>query len=157
MPCSCTDGFGRTWRPTIPRHPLRTWATIAAFVVSAGCSRTPEPTAVLSARANETSLAGFCGRLDDGLVHVPPHYNDFTPPQKGASYADPQYGCPILRLTDGKSQFHEAVHHQYSTISAINQDDSLAMLVTGSGQALITDLKGNVVIAPGDFPETNSS
>ena len=78
------------------------------------------------------------------------------PPDKGHSYSDPQYGCAIIRLTDAKSQFKLAVHHQYSTISALNQDDTRVMLITESGQGAITDIAGNVLVGPRDFPAINA-
>ncbi len=96
-----------------------------------------------------------CGSRDDGLAHIPPRFNNFTPPVKGSSYTDPQYSCAVVRLTDAKSQFKLAVHHQYSTISAVNQDDTRVMLITEWGQGVIVDLVGNVVVGPRDFPAIN--
>src|SRR5262249_55526521 len=97
-----------------------------------------------------------CGRADDGLVHLPPRFNDFIPPGRGESYIDPQYGCAGVRLTDAKSQFRLAVQHEYSTISAVNQDDRRVMLITEWGQGAIVDMAGNVVIEPHDFPAINA-
>src|SRR5262249_25075293 len=78
------------------------------------------------------------------------------PPHKGESYIDPQYGCPVVRLTDAKSQFNLSVHHEYSTISAVNQDDTRVMLITEWGQGAIVDMAGNVVVEPRDFPAINA-
>jgi len=64
--------------------------------------------------------------------------------------------APVARLTDAKLQFHVAVHHQYSTISAVNQDSTRVMLITESGQGVIVDMSGNVVIEPRDFPAINT-
>jgi hypothetical protein len=94
---------------------------------------------------------------DDGLAHIPPHFNDFVPPGKGASYTDPQFGCAVLRLTDARSEFNLAVHHQYSTISAMNQDGTRIMLITEWGKGAIIDTAGNVVIEPADFPAVNTA
>src|SRR5258708_27518638 len=98
-----------------------------------------------------------CGSRDDGLAHIPPRFNNFTPPVKGSSYTDPQYSCAVVRLTDAKSQFKLAVHHQYSTISSVNQDDTRVMLITERGQVGIGALVADVVVAPLDFPATNVS
>src|SRR5262249_61495597 len=88
---------------------------------------------------------GLCGSTDDGLAHIPPRFNEFVPPPRGASYADPQYGCVVFRLTDAKEEFKLAVHHQYSTISAVNADDTLVMLLTEWGQGAVVDMAGGSV------------
>jgi hypothetical protein len=132
---------------------LAVWlSAVTAFAGCSGCSRRDEIPVVLSSSTSD----GLCGSRDDGLVHVPPRFNDFTPPGKGESYTDPQYGCVVVRLTDAKSQFKLAVHHQYATISAINQDDTRVMLITEWGQGAIVDMAGNVVVAPHDFPAINA-
>src|SRR5262245_16161184 len=98
-------------------------------VALSGCSGRSHgaqvPMAVTSSQADV-----LCGTRDDGLAHVPPRFNDFMPPNQGESYIDPQYGCTVVRLTDAKSQFRLSVHHQYSTISAVNQNDTRVMLIT---------------------------
>jgi hypothetical protein len=121
-----------------------------------GCSRRAngQPTTQTSA---EKTVVGLCGEKDDGLVHIPPGFNDFIPPVQGNSYSDPQYGCSITRLTNGKPQFNLAVHHQYSTISAVNQDDTLVMLTTEWGQGAVVDIAGRMVVDTHDFPAINSS
>src|SRR2546430_11015005 len=63
----------------------------------------------------------------------------------------------ITRLTNGKSQFNLAIHHQYATISAMNQDDTLVMLTTEWGQGVIVDTVGHIVVGGHDFPAINSS
>jgi hypothetical protein len=105
---------------------------------------------------NSLPAGVLCGQQDDGFIHIPPRFNDFMPPEIGASYTDPQYGCAVTRLTDAKSQFKLAVHHQYSTISAVNQDDTRVMMITEWGQGTIVDMAGNVVVAPRDFPAINT-
>jgi hypothetical protein len=125
---------------------------IIALAGCSGCSRGAEVLATPSRPAPE----GLCGLSDDGLAHVPPRFNDFVPPRRGDSYIDQQYGCAIVRLTDAKSQFKLAVHHQYSTITAVNQDDTLVMLLTEWGQGLVVDMAGNLVVAAKDFPAINT-
>jgi hypothetical protein len=127
---------------------------VAALPGCSGCSRGSQ--AQINTIRRAAPPGGFCGSSDDGLAHVPPRFNDFTPPAKGESYADPQYGCAIVRLTDAKSQFKLAVHHQYSTISAVNKDDTRVMLLTDWGQGAIVDMNGNLIVAPSDFPTTNA-
>jgi hypothetical protein len=123
---------------------------LIALAGCSGCTRQAGIPVALS-----SSNEGVCGSRDDGLTHIPPRFNDFMPPGKGGSYADPQYGCTVVRLTDALSQFKLAVHHQYLTISAVNQDDTRVMLITEWGQGAIVDMTGNVVVSPRDFPGTN--
>ena len=99
----------------------------------------------------------LCGPRDDGLVHVPPAVDSFAPPPQGSSYRDPQYGCKIVRLTNSKAQVNLAIHHQYSTISAINQNDTRVMLITEWGQGLVTDISGRIVVGTREFPAINSA
>jgi hypothetical protein len=120
-----------------------------------GCSGRSHGPQVVLARSGATGDV-TCGAPDDGLAHPPPRFNDFTPPNRGESYTDPQYGCLVVRLTDAKSQFKLAVHHQYSTISAVNQNDTRVMLITEWGQGTIVDIAGNVVVEPRDFPAINA-
>src|SRR5260370_30276991 len=125
---------------------------VSPCIALTGCSgeaKTPAPISIST--VNEP-----CGSRDDGLVQIQPRFNNFTPPVKGGSYTDPQYSCAVVRLTDAKSQFKLAVHHQYSTISAVNQDDPRVMLITDWGQGAIVDMAANVVVAPRDFPAINA-
>jgi hypothetical protein len=128
---------------------------IAILVVTAGCSRNATGQAVTNPDNRE--MRGSCGKRDDGLTHVPPAYDSFIPPERGNSYFDPQYGCSIIRLTDAKAQFHLAIHHQYSSINPMNQDDTLVMLATEWGQGVVVDTTGHVVVSPQDFPAINTS
>jgi hypothetical protein len=104
---------------------ISVWPLIAV----AGCSGRSHGAQVAAVRSGSTGDV-LCGAADDGLAHPPPHFNEFIPPNKGASYVDPQYGCVVIRLTDAKAQFKIAIHHEYSTISAVNQNDSRVMLIT---------------------------
>ncbi len=132
------------------------WFSLVAVLPGcSGCSRGSSQ-AHVHAVLPSSSASGVCGSSDDGLAHIPPGFNDFVPPPRGTSYADPQYGCAVVRLTDGKAQFKLAVHHQYSTISAVNQDDTLVMLITEWGQGAVVDMAGNIVVAPRDFPGINA-
>jgi hypothetical protein len=126
--------------------------TIAALPGCSGCWYQ----ASMPATVNRAGGDDPCGARDDGHPHIPPRYNDFTPPSRGESYADPQYGCPVLRLTDAKRQFKLAVHHQYSTISAVNQNGTRIMVITEWGQGAIVDTTGNLVVGTNDFPAINT-
>lgn len=129
--------------------------SLGQLIALAGCSGHSHGTQVVLARGSSTGEI-LCGVADDGLAHPPPRFNDFAPPKRGESYPDPQYGCAVVRLTDAKSQFKLAVHHQYSTISAVNQNDTRVMLITEWGQGTIVDMAGNVVVEPHDFPAINA-
>jgi hypothetical protein len=132
---------------------LACFSQSVALTGCSGCSRPPVVPAALGRSAGDDA----CGPIDDGLAHIPQSFNDFAPPARGSGYNDPQYHCTIVRLTDAKRQFHVAVHHQYSTISPINQDDTRIMLITESGQGVIVDMSGNVVVGPNDFPGINAA
>lgn len=125
------------------------------LVALAGCSGRSHGAQAAAAHRGSTGDV-LCGAADDGLAHPPPRFNDFIPPNRGESYIDPQYGCAVVRLTDAKSQFKLAVHHEYSTISAVNQADSRVMLLTEWGQGTIVDMSGNIVVEPRDFPAINA-
>jgi hypothetical protein len=130
---------------------------LLAFLSLSGCSRSSLPPERERPALHSTSNASdSCGQRDDGQVHVPPGFNTFVPPARGGSYVDPQYGCAILRLTDGQRQMKLAVHHEYSTISAINQDDTRVLLITEWGQGFVVDTSGNVVVETRKFPGINS-
>jgi len=131
---------------------LACFSQCIALTGCSGCSRQT----VVPVDLGRSTIDVLCGSRDDGSAHIPPRFNDFTPPAKGGSYIDPQFGCTVARLTDAKLQFHVAVHHQYSTISAVNQDSTRVMLITESGQGVIVDMSGNVVIEPRDFPAINT-
>jgi len=62
-----------------------------------------------------------------------------------------------VRLTNSKAQVNLAIHHQYSTISAINQNDTRVMLITEWGQGLVTDISGRIVVGTREFPAINSA
>jgi hypothetical protein len=124
---------------------------LVVLLASTGCSRKATGQAITTTTTNDQTRE-LCGKRDDGLTHVPPAYNSFLPPALGSSYSDPQYGCTIARLTDGKAQFRLAIHHQYASISAINQDDTLVMLVTEWGKGVIVNTAGDLVVSPQAFP-----
>src|SRR6266699_5035216 len=125
-----------------------------ALAGCAGCSRE----ANVPVTGSTPSLGGSCGQKDDGLIHIPPGYNSFIPPATGHSYADPQYGCGITRLTTfGEFQASQSNHHNYSTITPFNADSSRVMLSLTNGSVLIVDLQGNVVVPIAKMPAMNSS
>lgn len=98
-----------------------------------------------------------CGQTDDGLIHVPPNYSSLSPPPLGASFADPEYGCSITRLTDAVGEnLGSAAHHQYGTITPINANDSYVMIILESGAKEIVDTAGNVIVPVNNMPRTNS-
>jgi hypothetical protein len=98
-----------------------------------------------------------CGQKDDGIVHVPPSYNSFTPPAEGQSYADPQYGCTVTRLTNS-TQDSPLVprHHYYSTLTPFNANSSQVMVFLDSGTNEIRDLHGNIIVPTASMPGSNT-
>src|SRR5215472_2761002 len=127
----------------------------------------PATSTVTQSGTGVTSPPGtICGKLDDGLVHLPPSYscssppcatNPFPPPAKGASYADPQYACAVTRLTDAVGDhMGAAAHHQYGTITPINADDTRVMVLLENGSFEIVDASGGVVVPVANMPGTNT-
>jgi hypothetical protein len=112
------------------------------------------------------SSNAICGKLDDGLVHLPNAYscataacatNPFAPPAKGSSYQDPQYGCSITRLTDAVSDnLGTAAHHNYGTVSPVSANDSYVMINLENGSKEIVDTSGGVVVPVANMPPANS-
>lgn len=103
----------------------------------------------------EIGDAPICGLADDGSARLPVRWDDFTPPEKGATYQDPVFGCTIVRLTNsilaGVSE-----HHYYSTLTPINADDSKVLIGDEHGNRRIVDMTGNVVISSKQMPRANA-
>ena len=100
-----------------------------------------------------------CGVLDDGsTIYTPQNYTTFVPPTKMGTYNDPVFGCTVLRLTDGRTDFSTNTGHNYIR-SAFNAGDSkfLAMQ-NGSGNFSAVDLAtGSILVAPGQFEFSGSA
>ncbi|HTC96066.1 MAG TPA: hypothetical protein VK699_21670 [Terriglobales bacterium] len=98
-----------------------------------------------------------CGQKDDGLVHIPPGYNSFTPPVEGQSYVDPQYGCTVTRLTNSMQDSPLVPrHHYYSTLTPFNANSSQIMVFLDSGSNEIRDLRGDIVVSTASMPGSNT-
>jgi hypothetical protein len=128
------------------------FVTILAFLICSGLTFAQSPSFSTSA-----SAVPACGQLDDGLVHVPPSYNSFTPPAEGQGYVDPQYGCTVTRLTDST---HDSPivprHHYYSTLTPFNANSSEVMVFLDNGSNEIRDIRGNIVVPVANMPGSNT-
>ncbi|HTD23537.1 MAG TPA: hypothetical protein VK738_12840 [Terriglobales bacterium] len=128
------------------------FVTILAFLICSGSTFAQSPSFSTSA-----SAVPACGQLDDGLVHVPPSYNSFTPPAEGQGYVDPQYGCTVTRLTDST---HDSPivprHHYYSTLTPFNANSSEVMVFLDNGSNEIRDIRGNIVVPVANMPGSNT-
>jgi hypothetical protein len=102
-----------------------------------------------------------CGLLNDRGIHVAPHYAQASeahfdgsqlsmPSSVGGAYIDPVFGCTVKRLTNGPAQFGTAVRHEYSSMTAINSDDTLVEV--GGTIWEILDLSGNIIVPQGGVP-----
>jgi hypothetical protein len=102
-----------------------------------------------------------CGLLNDRAVHVAPHYAQATephfdgsqlsmPPSVGGTYVDPVFGCTVKRLTNGPAQYQKAMRHEYSSMTAINQTDTLMEVMDSNGEWSIIDLSGNIIVPEGN-------
>lgn len=101
--------------------------------------------------------SSMCGQKDDGIVHIPPSYNSFTPPAEGQSYTDPQYGCTVTRLTNSMQDSPLVPrHHYYSTLTPFNADSSQVMVFLDSGTNEVRDLHGNIVVPTASMPNSNT-
>jgi hypothetical protein len=108
------------------------------------------------------AAAPACGELDDGKIHVPPDWTTFEPPAVGHSYADPAFGCSVMRLTDGAQEEttsdgkHLSFMNYYSTLSAVNAGDSMVLITSDDGGWRIKSVDGKLVVASDKMPTMNS-
>src|SRR6266566_3289976 len=104
------------------RMALRLVVWLLPFLALAGCAGCSRK-ANVPVTASTPGLGGPCGQKDDGLIHIPPGYNSFIPPATGHSYADPQYGCGITRLTTF-GEFQGNVVVPIAKMPAMNSSDA---------------------------------
>ncbi|HKW34559.1 MAG TPA: hypothetical protein VJN92_16230 [Candidatus Acidoferrum sp.] len=84
------------------------------------------------------------------------------PAERGHSYTDPVFGCPVLRLTDSSREetltdgTRPSYVHYYSTLSPLSADDTLLLITSNAGTWRIKDTKGNVVVSAGKMPAMNN-
>lgn len=88
------------------------------------------------------------GRLDDGFVHLPANYPDWTPPAVGGDFTDSAYGTTITRLSNGQSQLSQGVHHEYATMSPFNSDNSRILLLGEESGFYVVDRAGTIISSP---------
>ncbi len=94
---------------------------------------------------------GAAGMLDDKRPYLPPSYTSFAMPALGGSYTDPVYGTNITRLTNGPAQFNDSVHHEYSSMTPFNADNTRILLQTEARGWVVMDLRGNVIVSHNDL------
>lgn len=101
-----------------------------------------------------------CAPPNDRAIHLPPHYarssesgydgSFFAPPNViGQTFTDSLSRCIITQLTHDKAI---AARHEYASMSAINKDDSLILLLDQSGVWFVTDLHGSIIVPKGNVP-----
>lgn len=138
-----------------------TAAGSATGQISFVSNATNSPTTVSLSGTGTTATSGpICGKLNDGLVHLPTSYDTFTPPATGQSYVDPVFGCTVKRLTNGAAETlgdgtHPGLMHYYSTFTAINATDSLVFVVANNGSWAVRDINGNVVVSYSSMPNVS--
>ncbi len=163
FPLTLTAGQSATF--TVIFAPIIAGSPTGQISFASDASNTPTMVS-LSGTAATPAPGTICGKQDDGLIHPPPSYscalascgaNPFPPPAKGASYADPQYGCTIQRLTDAVSDhLGVAAHHNYGTVNPINANDSYVMINLEDGSKEIVDTSGGVVVPVANMPQDNA-
>jgi hypothetical protein len=142
---------GRSWPVSVYRaikhSPMKNIFCIFAFLYYA---------------SSAWAQASTCGLPDDNTIRVPtdyakssePAFNGafFAPPNVvGGTFTDGLSSCPITQLSYGNSV---AVRHEYSNMSAINEDDTLIELLDSTGRWFIADLHGSVIVPKGNVPWT---
>lgn len=125
-----------------------------SFVSNASNSPT---TVSLLGTGMTTTTGPLCGKLNDGLVHLPTNYDTFTPPAAGQSYVDPVFGCTVQRVTNGSLETlgdgtHPGLMDFYSTLTALNAGDTMLFVVATDGNWSIRNTSGGVVISSGNMP-----
>jgi hypothetical protein len=130
----------------------------ASGQVSFVSNATNSPTTVpLSGTGVTTSSGPLCGKLNDGLIHLPTNYDTFTPPSAGQSYVDPVFGCTVQRVTNGSAETlgdgtHPGLMNFYSTLTALNASDTMLFIVATDGNWSIRNTSGGVVISTSKMP-----
>jgi hypothetical protein len=126
--------------------------------VSFTSNATNSPTIVSLSGTGVTTTSGpLCGKLNDGLVHLPTNYDTFTPPAAGQSYVDSVFGCTVQRVTNGSAETlgdgtHPGLMNFYSTLTALNASDNMLFVVATDGNWSIRDTSGNVIISTSKMP-----
>ena len=75
--------------------------------------------------------------LTDHNIRIPPNYDAFPRPDRGASYPDPVYGTAIKRISsagattnaDGNGAALSWITDEYSTVCPFSNDNSRLILV----------------------------
>ena len=104
----------------------------------------------------------ICGVIDDKLIRIPPKWTTFIPPPVGQTYVDPVFGCPVKRLTDSGVEeslwdgTHPSFMNYYSTLTAMNANDTMLLIYSDNGGWRIKDLHGKVVVPNGKMPAMNN-
>lgn len=153
--------FGVEVRVTVFRIYL--FLVCVALVLNAcsnpGASRESEVTAALSPSASGADSLPICGKLDDKQIHIPLNWESFRPPRAGQSYVDPAFGCSVKRLTDSSSDEtawdgkHVGFMNYYSTLTALNGNDSMLFIVSNDGTWRIKNVNGGLAIPAAKMPQ----
>src|SRR5207302_1041005 len=110
--------------------PTAAGSVIGSVSVVSNASNSPAAIALNGSAVTPTGRP-LCGQLNDGLPHIPPNWDTFTPPATGQSYVDPAFGCTVKRITNGSAEEAlwdgkaPSLMNFYSTLSAMNASDTL--------------------------------
>lgn len=92
-----------------------------------------------------------CGSANTTAIHVAPSYLTQTPPAKGAlTYTDPQYGCQIIRVTSGQTDYGPSVYaigHEY-IMSPINVNDTYIIVNIQDTSPSIVSIPTGTIVHP---------
>lgn len=102
--------------------------------------------------------APICGKVDDQQIHLPPDWDSFVAPPSVKTYVDPTFGCSVKRLTDSSRDEatwdgkHLAFMNFYSTLTAMNANDSMLFVVVNDGNWQIRNVDGGLAIPTAKMP-----
>jgi hypothetical protein len=136
--------------------PTTAGSVIGTVSVLSNATNSPATIALSGSAVTQTG-GPLCGQLNDGLIHIPPNWDTFTPPALGQSYVDPVFGCTVKRLTNGSLEAlgdgtHPGLMDFYSTLTALNASDTMFFAVATDGNWSIRDTNGNIVVATVNMP-----
>lgn len=84
-------------------------------------------------------LNGFGSLAQPVTNHDPLPQPNIPKPAASAAFSDPMFGTLVMRLTDSKAVGLEGCFPEYSKRQAWNADETLLLLRTGNGEALLYD------------------
>ncbi|MGH9804347.1 MAG: choice-of-anchor D domain-containing protein [Candidatus Acidiferrales bacterium] len=131
--------------------PLSEGSFTGTLTITSNAPSSPDKVSVSGSGTTASLGNALCGLLDTGLIQVPLDYISLAPPALGQSIVDAAFGCRITRLSNSAAQFGVDVHHEYSSMSPFNSNNTRILLLTNQGAFYVVDSNGNIIVAPGSL------